>query len=87
MNSLVEEITYRLQSISPTALEIADDSALHAGHAGSSGGGHYTLDITSSHFIGKSQIMRHRIIYQLLADLIPIKIHALSIHTLAPDEL
>jgi BolA protein len=87
MSSLVQEMTKRLQSISPTALEITDDSALHAGHAGNSGGGHYTLDITSSHFIGKSQIMRHRIIFQLLADLIPSKIHALSIHTLAPDEL
>ncbi|MCF8185810.1 MAG: BolA family transcriptional regulator [Sulfuritalea sp.] len=43
--------------------------------------------MTSSHFCGKSQIMRHRLIYQILADLIPSKIHALSIHALAPDEL
>jgi BolA family transcriptional regulator, general stress-responsive regulator len=86
MNSLIEEISNRLQSISPSILDVTDDSALHAGHHGNEGGGHYTVDITSSHFIGKSQIMRHRIIYQILADLIPIKIHALSISAHAPDE-
>jgi BolA protein len=60
---------------------------MHAGHSGNKGGGHFKLTMTSSHFCGKSQIMRHRLIYQILADLIPSKIHALSIHALAPDEL
>ncbi|MFM1825228.1 MAG: hypothetical protein RI888_815, partial [Pseudomonadota bacterium] len=40
---------------------------------------HFNLEITSSHFLGKSTIMRHRIIYDALKDLIPQKIHALSI--------
>lgn len=84
---LIEEITSRLQSLAPTKLEITDDSAMHTGHKGNGGGGHFTLTITSSHFSGKSQIMRHRLIYQTVADLIPNKIHALSIKAHAPDEL
>ena len=85
--TLVEDITSRLQALAPSALHIEDESAMHAGHAGNSGGGHFKLNITSSHFSEKSQIMRHRIIYQALADLIPSKIHALSIQALAPNEL
>lgn len=85
--TLVEEITSRLQSLTPSTLQIEDESAMHAGHAGNAGGGHFKLKITSSHFSEKSQIMRHRIIYQALVELIPSKIHALSIHALAPDEL
>ena len=85
--TLLNEITLRLQPFSANILEITDESHLHIGHQGNSGGGHFKLKITSSHFAGKSQIMRHRLIYQTLADLIPNKIHALSIIALAPDEL
>lgn len=83
---LQQEIRQRLAALEPQLLEIVDDSAKHAGHAGSSGGGHFTLTIVSSHFSGKSQIMRHRAIYQALQDLIPTRIHALSITALTPDE-
>lgn len=83
---LPDLISQRLQSLQPSALKIIDDSALHAGHQGNGGGGHFTLHITSSHFSGKSLIMRHRLIYQALGDLMPHKIHALSIHARAPDE-
>ncbi|MDI1309955.1 MAG: BolA family transcriptional regulator [Methylotenera sp.] len=85
--TLVEEITSRLQSLNPSHLQIEDESALHVGHAGNGGGSHFKLKITSSHFSEKSQIMRHRIIYQALAELIPSKIHALSIKAMAPEEL
>ena len=84
--SLSEEIKSRLQVLEPTTLKIDDDSALHAGHKGNGGGGHFTLHITSSHFCEKSLIMRHRLIYQALTDLMPHKIHALSIHATATDE-
>jgi BolA protein len=85
--SLTEDITIRLQALEPTILKIIDDSALHAGHQSSGGGDHFTLHITSSHFCGKSLIMRHRLIYQTLNDLMPHKIHALSIHATATDEI
>lgn len=87
MMGLTTEINNRLQCLEPTTLEIIDESAMHAGHAGNTGGSHFELKITSSHFCGKSQIMRHRLIYQILADLIPGKIHALSINAIAPDDL
>jgi BolA family transcriptional regulator, general stress-responsive regulator len=83
---LIDEIRSRLAILEPTRLDIQDDSVRHAGHAGSTGGGHFTLTIVSSHFCGKSQIIRHRSVYQALADLIPTRIHALSIHANAPDE-
>lgn len=84
--SLIDIITERLQALEPSALKITDESAMHAGHQGSGGGAHFKLEITSSHFCGKSLIMRHRLIYQILTDLIPHKIHALSIHATATDE-
>jgi len=84
--SLIDIITERLQALEPSALKITDESAMHAGHQGNGGGGHFKLEITSSHFCGKSLIMRHRLIYQILTDLIPHKIHALSIHATATDE-
>lgn len=83
---LESEIRERLACLEPVRLEIQDDSAKHAGHAGSSGGGHFTLTVVSSQFSGKSQIMRHRLIYQALQDLIPARIHALSITASTPDE-
>ena len=84
--SLIQEMTKRLQVLAPTALKIIDESAMHAGHQGNGGGGHFKLHMTSSHFFEKSQIIRHRLIYQALNDLIPKQIHALSIHARAPDE-
>jgi BolA protein len=84
---MIDEIKTRLQALAPTSIDLMDESAQHAGHKGNGGGGHYKLNITSSHFCGKSQIMRHRLVYQALADLMPHKIHALSIHAIATDEV
>lgn len=84
---LTDLIKQRLQALEPLDLSIQDDSAMHAGHAGNQGGGHFSLSISSAHFSGKSQVMRHRLVYAQLADLIPNKIHALSINAIAPQEL
>ena len=84
--NLSEEIKTRLQNLEPTLLEIIDESAMHAGHAGNGGGAHFKLNLTSSHFSNKSQIMRHRLVYQILADLIPKQIHALSITARATND-
>ena len=83
---MIEIIKERLSHLSPLKLEITDQSHLHQGHAGNSGGGHYTLTITSASFTQLKRMQRHRLIYDALADLIPSKIHALSIKALAPDE-
>ena len=76
----------RLASLAPLAIEIIDDSALHAGHAGASQGGHYRLQIVAEAFAGKSTVTRHRLVYAALGDLMRGRIHALSIKALAPDE-
>lgn len=86
MMNLTEIIQTRLAQLNPISLELKDDSALHAGHAGNTGGGHFSLKIVSSQFSQKSQIMRHRLIYQALTDLMPGKIHAISILAIAPDD-
>ena len=76
----------RLASLAPLSIEIEDDSALHAGHAGAGQGGHYRLQIVSGAFAGKNTVTRHRLVYAALGDLMRSKIHALSIKALSPNE-
>jgi BolA protein len=70
------------------ALEIEDESHLHAGHAGAaSGGGHFRLEIVAPEFKDLSLVARHRAVYAALHRHIPKEIHALTIVALAPDEV
>ena len=74
-------------ALAPSELEIADDSALHAGHAGAaSGGGHYRVRIVSARFEGQRLVMRHRLVYDSVHDMMSSEIHALAITALAPSE-
>jgi BolA protein len=84
-----ERIRERLSAaLSPTVLELSDDSALHAGHAGAaSGGGHYSVRIVSARFEGLKLVMRHRLVYDSVHDMMRAEIHALAITALAPSEL
>lgn len=85
--ALIQEITKRLDAvIEITTLNIIDDSAKHIGHAGNTGGAHFTIHITSKAFIDISPIARHRLVYEPLQDLIPDKIHALSIKANIPED-
>jgi len=83
-----EHIKQKLnQALDPETLEIIDNSAAHAGHAGTqSGGGHYHVTIVAEIFNGKSQVQRHQLIYKALGDLMKHDIHALGIHALTPSE-
>ncbi len=75
-------------ALAPTVLELRDDSALHAGHAGAaSGGGHYSLKIVSARFEGQRLVMRHRLVYDSVHDMMHTEIHALAITALAPSEV
>jgi BolA protein len=78
----------RLRSaLQPTALDIADDSHLHAGHAGAADGrGHFSVDIVSERFAGLTVVRRHRLVYDAVGDMMTTDIHALSIRALAPGE-
>lgn len=85
---VVERIRERLAAALPSELiEIGDDSALHAGHAGArDGGGHYRLTIVSPAFEGRNTVARHRMIYQALGDMMKTDIHALAIRALTAIE-
>lgn len=75
-------------AFAPVRLEVTDDSAAHAGHAGAkSGGGHYSVTIVSQRFDGQSPLVRHRLIYQALGELMTREIHALQIQAISPNEL
>lgn len=74
-----------LQVLQPQSIDIIDDSALHAGHAGAREGGHYRLNIVSTQFAGKKTMERHRMVHAALASLMQNGIHALSINAKTPD--
>jgi len=75
------------ETLKPELIEIIDDSAAHAGHAGAkNGGGHYNVTIVADIFNDKSLVQRHQLIYQALGDLMKNEIHALGINALTPAE-
>ncbi len=75
------------QALSATEVQVIDESALHAGHAGAAaGGGHYRVTVVSPLFTGKTSVQRHRLVYAALADDMQQTIHALALTTLAPHE-
>jgi len=88
MTTRVDKIKQLLEaSLSPTRLEIIDDSQSHAGHAGAmAGGGHFFTTIVSSAFEGKTPIRRHQMVYGALGDMMQSDIHALSIKAYTPEE-
>jgi BolA protein len=83
-----EQIRQRLAALEPIAIELVDESAKHAGHAGARPGGntHWRLAIVSRAFSGKPVVARHRMIYQALGSLMQDPIHALAIEARAPGE-
>ncbi|MFN6961465.1 MAG: BolA family protein [Rhodocyclaceae bacterium] len=84
--SAVELIRNRLAALAPHTLEIRDDSAQHAGHAGAREGGHYAIRIVAPCFSGLSTVQRHRLVYDAIGDLPGARIHALSITAKTPEE-
>jgi BolA protein len=82
------EIRRRLGVLAPVQLDLQDESAQHAGHAGAAPGGntHWRLTIVSAAFAGKPTVARHRLVYQALGELMQHPIHALAISARAPGE-
>ena len=83
------EMVRRLHStLSPTAVELIDDSEQHRGHGGynPAGESHFTLKIESAAFAGKNRVERQRMIYAALGDLMEARVHALSIRASVPGE-
>jgi BolA family transcriptional regulator, general stress-responsive regulator len=83
----VEQLRLALESaLAPSSLEIIDDSAKHAGHAGAREGGHFRVVLVADAFKGRSQLERHRLVYAAVAPLMGQGVHALSIIARAPEE-
>ncbi len=87
--TMQQRIETRLRAeFSPQSLEVIDESALHAGHAGARAGGetHYRVALVSDAFSGLSRVKRHQRVYAALAAEITAGVHALSLTTRAPEE-
>lgn len=79
----------RLNSaLSPTRIELIDDSEQHRGHGGynPAGESHFTVRIESAAFEAKNRVQRQRMIYAALGELMENRVHALSIRATAPGE-
>ena len=84
-----EQIEQALRdAISPLqALEVLNESHLHAGHVGAGEGSHWRVRITSERMAGLSRVARHRLVYDALRTVIPQGVHALAIEARSPAEV
>ena len=78
-----EALTARL---APVQLQVRDDSAAHAGHAGAREGGHFSVVVVSEQFHGRTRLQRHQLVYEAVGPLLRTDIHALSIQAQTPRE-
>jgi BolA family transcriptional regulator, general stress-responsive regulator len=86
---VADAIRHRLAAaLAPSRLELIDESALHAGHAGAraQGESHFRVLIVTAMFAGKTRLDRQRMVFAALADLMRTDVHALSITALTPEE-
>ena len=87
MTALRDQLLVALQqALDPTALDLEDDSASHAGHAGARDGAHFNLRIVSPRFTGLSRVARHRLVYDAVRPWMADGVHALAIDARAPGE-
>jgi BolA family transcriptional regulator, general stress-responsive regulator len=74
------------RALAPRSLEIVDDSARHAGHAGARSGAHFRVTLVADAFRGRSLLERHRLVYDAVAPLLAGSVHALNIVARTPEE-
>lgn len=82
MDIRIEDLERALQPLAPTVLQVIDESAAHAGHAGADGTGrgtHFRVRIASPRFEGLSRVARHRLVYDSLQGFVERGLHALAI--------
>ncbi len=77
-----------MQALSPDRLVIIDDSHRHVGHAGHHPDGetHFSVEIVAAAFSGKTRLQRQRMVYDVLADELASRVHALALSTLTPEQ-
>lgn len=74
-------------ALAPSQLEVLDESADHAGHAGAGPqpyGTHFRVRIASPKFAGLSRVAQHRLVYDPLRQMITQGVHAIAIDILPP---
>ncbi|ODT61688.1 MULTISPECIES: BolA family protein [Paracoccus] len=77
---IADQMTERLATLQPTALQVLDESEDHRGHSGFRDGGesHFRIVMASPAFVGLSRLQRHRLVHATLGDIVP-RIHALAL--------
>lgn len=77
-----------LAAFPAAAVEVRDDSHLHAGHAGArpEGETHYAVRVVSPAFAGLNRVSRSRAAHAALEAEFGGGMHALSMRLLAPEE-
>ena len=84
--SLEQQLIERLQQLSPSHLEVVNESAGHGGYFPGKES-HFKAVIVSEAFTGLRLVQRHQKIYAAAGDLLsPGNIHALAIHAFLPEE-
>ncbi|MEP1198483.1 BolA family protein [Tateyamaria sp.] len=65
----------------PREIDVVDDSASHAGHAGAPAAGesHFNVRLRSLEFEGKNRVARHRAVHSALGPDLIGRIHALAL--------
>ena len=86
-DDIKERLSTSLGELSPSYLDVVDESHLHRGHREAKNGAHYRVTIASPRFAGVSPLHRHRMVFAAVGDLAAAGVHALSVKTLAPGEL
>ena len=87
--SITERINKKLtEGLTPSRLEVVDESAKHQGHGGWREGGetHFHVTVVTDAFEGKSRVDRQRMVYALLAEEMAERVHALALTTKTPAE-
>ena len=84
-DTIAQKLTEALQ---PSEIQVIDESAQHAGHAGARPGGesHFHVTVVSQRFSGLSRVARQRLVYAILSEELADQVHALSMTTKSPDE-
>ena len=84
--SLEQQLIERLQQLSPSHLEVVNESSGHGGYFPGKES-HFKVIVVSDIFAGLRSVQRHQKIYAVAGDLLsPGKIHALAIHAFLPEE-
>ena len=77
---IADEMREKLAALTPSQLEVIDESESHRGHGGWREGGetHFRIRMSSPRFEGLNRVARHRLVHQTLGDIVP-RIHALAL--------